>query len=101
MLCWLRSERLVGGGRSANVATMQGGAKAGDLVAQTSALDLAIVTGSASSGVGHNFQDHLLFFGCIWEHQQPPVVPNASRAILSWKSNPSLDRHHLKKNNYV
>jgi choline dehydrogenase-like flavoprotein len=42
-------------------------------------------------GVGQNFQDHFLIFGCIWEYHQPLVIPNTSRAVLFWKSNPHLD----------
>jgi choline dehydrogenase len=42
-------------------------------------------------GVGQNFQDHFLIFGCIWEYHQPLVIPNTVRAVLFWKSNPHLD----------
>jgi choline dehydrogenase len=42
-------------------------------------------------GVGQNFQDHFLIFGCVWEYRQASVVPNASRAVLMWKSDPRLD----------
>ncbi len=42
-------------------------------------------------GVGKNFQDHFLVFGCIWEYQRPLVLPNAARAVLFAKSNPYLD----------
>jgi choline dehydrogenase-like flavoprotein len=43
------------------------------------------------SGVGKNFQDHFLIFGCTWEYQRPLVVPNAARAVLFAKSNSRLD----------
>jgi choline dehydrogenase-like flavoprotein len=42
-------------------------------------------------GVGQNFQDHFLIFGCTWEYHQPSVIPNTARAVLFWKSNPHLD----------
>ncbi len=42
-------------------------------------------------GVGHNFQDHLLLRGCVWEHQQPEAVAPREQAVLLWKSNSSLD----------
>jgi len=42
-------------------------------------------------GVGKNFQDHLLLFGCVWEYRQEGSEPNASRAVLQWKSRPGLE----------
>jgi choline dehydrogenase len=42
-------------------------------------------------GIGRNFQDHFLIFGCVWEYRQEAVVPNASRAVLQWKSRSGLD----------
>jgi choline dehydrogenase len=42
-------------------------------------------------GVGRNFQDHFIIFGCIWEYKQPAVTPNAARAVLQWKSDARLD----------
>jgi choline dehydrogenase len=43
------------------------------------------------SGVGQNFQDHLLLLGCVWEHQQPEPVARREQAVLLWKSDFSLD----------
>jgi signal transduction histidine kinase len=42
-------------------------------------------------GVGQNFQDHILMFGCVWEYRREGVLPNASRAVLQWKSRSGLD----------
>jgi choline dehydrogenase len=42
-------------------------------------------------GVGHNLQDHFLIYGCVWEYRQPSVIPNAARAVLFWKTDPTLD----------
>jgi choline dehydrogenase len=42
-------------------------------------------------GIGQNFQDHFLIFGCVWEYRQEAVVPNAGRAVLQWKSRSGLD----------
>jgi choline dehydrogenase len=47
-------------------------------------------------GVGKNFQDHLMIFGCVWEYRQPSVVPNGARALLYWKSDASLDTPDLQ-----
>jgi choline dehydrogenase len=43
------------------------------------------------AGVGKNFQDHLILFGCVWEYRQEGLEPNASRAVLQWKSRPELE----------
>jgi choline dehydrogenase len=42
-------------------------------------------------GVGQNFQDHLVIFGCAWAYRQEGVTPNAGRAVLQWKSHAGLD----------
>ncbi|WP_345945365.1 GMC oxidoreductase [Granulicella sp. dw_53] len=47
-------------------------------------------------GVGQSFQDHFVIFGCIWEYRQPTVIPNAARAVLSWKSHPRLDTPNIQ-----
>jgi hypothetical protein len=30
-------------------------------------------------------------FGCVWEYRREGVLPNASRAVLQWKSRSGLD----------
>ncbi|WP_158790812.1 GMC family oxidoreductase [Granulicella sp. L60] len=42
------------------------------------------------SGVGKNFQDHFLIFGCIWEYRRQETLPNAARAVLFSKSDPHM-----------
>lgn len=42
-------------------------------------------------GVGRNFQDHLLFGGCMWEYVSPePRRNNSAEFTFFWKSDPSL-----------
>ncbi|MEJ0093344.1 MAG: GMC family oxidoreductase [Methylocella sp.] len=41
-------------------------------------------------GVGKNFQDHLLLFGCVWEHEPGDAAPGGNSCLL-WKSDPALD----------
>lgn len=41
-------------------------------------------------GVGRNFQDHVLIFGCVWEHQEPDHIPTSDAVILQWKSDLNL-----------
>ena len=45
-------------------------------------------------GVGHNFQDHLIF-GCIWEHPEP-LPPSFGEVLLFSKSEPSIDSPNLQ-----
>jgi choline dehydrogenase len=43
-------------------------------------------------GVGQNFQDHAVFYGCAWECRQPAEEPGSlPQAVLFWKSNSNLD----------
>lgn len=42
-------------------------------------------------GVGKNFQDHLLLFGCVWEHKTDDAAPLGGNSCLQWKSDPALD----------
>jgi choline dehydrogenase len=41
-------------------------------------------------GIGRNFQDHFLFFGCIWE-QEPGDAAQGGSTLFQWKSDPTLD----------
>ncbi|MDX3968616.1 MAG: GMC family oxidoreductase N-terminal domain-containing protein [Bradyrhizobium sp.] len=41
-------------------------------------------------GVGKNFQDHLLLFGCVWEHEIDDAPPGGNSCLL-WKSDAALD----------
>jgi choline dehydrogenase len=41
-------------------------------------------------GVGKNFQDHFLLFGCVWEHEPGDAAPGGNSCLL-WKSDPALD----------
>lgn len=41
-------------------------------------------------GVGKNFQDHFLLFGCVWEHEPSDADPGGNSCLL-WKSDPTLD----------
>jgi len=41
-------------------------------------------------GLGHNFQDHVLMFGVVWELHESPIVPNAARAVLQFASDGRL-----------
>jgi len=54
-------------------------------------LRLAIPLVQHLPGVGRNFQDHFLLFGCVWEYRQTSVIPNATRAVLMWKSDARLE----------
>src|SRR5215469_336624 len=45
-------------------------------------------------GVGHNFQDHLIF-GCIWEHPEP-LPPSFGEVLLFSKSESSIDSPNLQ-----
>ncbi len=42
-------------------------------------------------GVGKNFQDHLLLFGCVREHKTDDVASSGGNSCLQWKSDPALD----------
>ncbi|MFG1463869.1 GMC family oxidoreductase [Xanthobacter sp. DSM 24535] len=42
-------------------------------------------------GVGKNFQDHFLLFGCVWEHEPNEAAPRDGSSCILWKSDPKLD----------
>lgn len=42
-------------------------------------------------GVEKNFQDHLLLFGCVWEHKTDDAASSGGNSCLQWKSDPALD----------
>lgn len=48
-------------------------------------------------GVGQNFQDHLLFGGCMWEYRVPePRRNNSAEFTFFWKSDPALSTPDLQ-----
>jgi choline dehydrogenase len=57
---------------------------------------LGIPVGQHLPGVGRNYQDHFLIFGCLWDYRHPGVNPSDSRAVLFWKSRASLDTPDLQ-----
>lgn len=59
---------------------------------------LGITVKQDLAGVGKNFQDHPLLFGCVWKFHREGVLPNASRAVLQWKSQSSLAAPDLQIN---
>lgn len=48
--------------------------------------------------VGENYQDHPLLFGCAWRFQQQGLTPNISRAVVQWKTDPSLSVPNIQIN---
>jgi choline dehydrogenase len=49
------------------------------------------------SGVGQNFQDHILLGGCMWEYVTPePGRNNSAEFTFFWKSDPALPTPDLQ-----